>query len=361
MDTSTSEKIKEVLHRQLEGLGTFEQCALLSYPDHYNVGDHLIWLGTLFYLKDVLKTKINYAASIESFSELAMEEQVGKAPIIVHGGGNLGDIWSYYQKFYEGLVSKYQDRPIIIMPQSIYFANLDKLKKAANVFNAHPNLTICARENYSYELASQHFHNCQLLKAPDMAFQLANLPGLSSNYSQKHSILYHCRGDKEFNETSSPTSLELPNLVVEDWASYKYKGAPRTSSIAGITRILQDGWQQGSIIPVEWISRQIWQNFHSYTAKFEDMYEPSIHRKSWKFMHNGVYQFKQHRLIVTNRLHGHILCVLLGIPHVFLANAYHKNESFYQTWTYQIPYCKFVKDASQVKDTVQELLDALKN
>ena len=67
-------------------------------------------------------------------------------------------------------------------------------------------------------------------------------------------------------------------------------------------------------------------------------------------------QFKKHRLIITNRLHGHILCVLMGIPHVFLANSYHKNESFYQTWTHQIPYCRFVKESAQVEAAMQELL-----
>jgi len=39
------------------------------YPDHFNIGDHLIWLGNIFFT-DILKTKINYAASSKDFSEL---------------------------------------------------------------------------------------------------------------------------------------------------------------------------------------------------------------------------------------------------------------------------------------------------
>jgi pyruvyl transferase EpsO len=62
---STPEKLTELLHKALGKLGTFEQCALLDYPDHGNIGDHLIWLGEVFYLTDVLKTKINYAASVD--------------------------------------------------------------------------------------------------------------------------------------------------------------------------------------------------------------------------------------------------------------------------------------------------------
>lgn len=39
------------------------------------------------------------------------------------------------------------------------------------------------------------------------------------------------------------------------------------------------------------------------------------------------------RVVVTDRLHGHLLCVLMGIPHVLLPNSYAKNRAFYDAWT----------------------------
>jgi exopolysaccharide biosynthesis predicted pyruvyltransferase EpsI len=39
------------------------------------------------------------------------------------------------------------------------------------------------------------------------------------------------------------------------------------------------------------------------------------------------------RVVVTDRLHGHILCLLLGIPHIVLDNSYGKLRSFDETWT----------------------------
>jgi len=74
-------------------------------------------------------------------------------------------------------------------------------------------------------------------------------------------------------------------------------------------------------------------------------------------MHYGVYQFKQHKLVITNRLHGHILCVLMGIPHVVIPNSYHKITSFYETWTHQVPFCKLVTNQSQIKAAAEELLN----
>ena len=39
------------------------------------------------------------------------------------------------------------------------------------------------------------------------------------------------------------------------------------------------------------------------------------------------------RVVVTDRLHAHILCLLLGIPHVVLDNSYGKVHGFLDTWT----------------------------
>ncbi|RMF26487.1 MAG: polysaccharide polymerase [Cyanobacteria bacterium J083] len=354
------QKVKELLHERLNealaDLKNFRVCALLGYPDHYNVGDHLIWLGEVLYLTNVLGIKVNYAASIESFSAQQMEDAVGKAPILIHGGGNLGDLWSYYQKFYEKIVSQYHDRPIVILPQSIRFAYENRLAKAKDIFNAHPNLTLITRENKSYQLAKEHFTSCKVFKAPDTALEMVNLPDMLLAPKKQDAVLYLSRQDGELNPASSPQSIQLSNLIVDDWASYKYKGVPSVKTWQGIVRLLKEGWQDKTIISLEWMSRQVWQKFHPWVKTFDMLYNPYMHRKSWNFMHNGVYQFKQQRLIITNRLHGHILCLILGIPHVFLANSYHKNESFYQTWTYQIPFCRFVKEAEQIMPSVQELL-----
>ncbi len=354
MATPQPEQLKEVLHKSLGKLEAFQECALLDYPDYPNIGDHLIGLGTVLYLINVQKTKIKYTASPNNFSSKVMEERIGKSPILLQGGGNLGDLWTAHQKFREQIISKYRDRPIIILPQSIYFVETTNLMEAANVFNSHPNLTLFVRDDYSYELALKSFYNCQVIKAPDMAFQMVNLPGFLSRDNRSNSILYHYRNDKELNQSNSQTSIDFPNLVVEDWTSFKYDTAERMERI-------REGLQKGTVIPGEWIYRHLWKYFHHYSFGFNNLYNSSMHLKSLSYMHHGMYQFKQHRLIITNRLHGHILCILMGIPHVFLPNAYHKNEAFYQAWTYSITFCRFVKEPSQIQAAAQELLELFPN
>ncbi|MEH2182926.1 hypothetical protein [Nostoc sp.] len=47
MATPQPEQLKELLHKSLEKLETFQECALLDYLDYPNIGDRLIELGTV--------------------------------------------------------------------------------------------------------------------------------------------------------------------------------------------------------------------------------------------------------------------------------------------------------------------------
>lgn len=378
MDITALQSIKQSLHKALGNIEPFEQCALIGYPNSGNIGDNLIWLSTIVYLSEVLKTQVKYASTGKDFSASIMERKVGKAPILIQGGGSLGDIWYENQKFKEAIISKYPDRKIIILPQTIKFVNSETLQKAVKVFNSHPQLTLFTRDDYSYEFALKHFYKCRVIKAPDMAFQMVNTPGFSLNSKPNLSAWYLRRKDKELDQVLD-SSLETSNVVTEDWVSYERKwaigeaveaslqqkygwlGTNKNLLIQGAAQLLREGWQRGLTTPSEWMSRQIWEYSCPYKAQFNSLDKPYMHRRALSFVHSGIYQLKKYHVVITSRLHGHIFCILLGIPHVFLPNAYHKNEAFYKTWTYPIPFCRFVKDASQVKPAVQELMELYAN
>lgn len=345
----TAQEIKTSLHKALEALGEIDNCALLDYPDHPNIGDSLIWLGEIFYLVDILKTNISYLSSRKNFSNQQMEQKIGNSPILLHGGGNLGDIWPYYQNFRLKIISEYKENPIFILPQTIYFADSNNVKQTAEVFNAHPNLTIFVRDHHSYDFAKKHFGQCKNILAPDMAFQMLKMPGLTSKYESKNSILIHRRLDKEKKFLSKELG-NFSNTKIEDWASYRDYLLKDSWSLRDRARAVRDGW-----IP-ESISRYRWQNFHPYSKKLNALCSSDLQKKAWHRMHQGVYQFSQHKAIITDRLHGHILSVLMGIPHIFLPNSYYKNESFYQAWTHSVPFCRFVKDTSEIPTAFAELM-----
>lgn len=47
----------------------------------------------------------------------------------------------------------------------------------------------------------------------------------------------------------------------------------------------------------------------------------------------GVQLLSQGRIVVTDRLHAHIISLVLGIPHVVVDNSYGKLSRFISCWT----------------------------
>lgn len=361
---ASPEDIKNSLHQSLNFLENLESCVLLDYPDYLNIGDHLIWLGTVYYLSKISKTKILYASSVKEFSPKLMQKLPEDVPILLQGGGNLGDLWPLYQSFREDIVKTYPNHPIVILPQTIYFQDVQNLEKASKVFNSHQDLTIFVRERYSYELAMRYFQNCKVVLAPDMAFNLVSLPELDKiKILPKKNVLYHCRRDFQ---PFPVEAFNLSNIEVSDWISYqwKYRGQHTESEpwhlkIPGGTKVFREGWQRGLSRPLERMSRERW-NQSSFGRSLSDLCAQELHKKSWDLAHSGICQLKSYPFIITNRMHGHVLSLILKIPHLFLPGSYHKNKSFYDSWSSEIDFCKFVSDASHIEAALQELSEFYK-
>jgi len=63
------------------------------------------------------------------------------------------------------------------------------------------------------------------------------------------------------------------------------------------------------------------------------------------------------RVVITDRLHGHILCLLLGIPHVLLDNSYGKVRQFHDTWTAGAPRVRWAESAADAVGLARALLE----
>ncbi|AFY67750.1 polysaccharide pyruvyl transferase family protein [Geitlerinema sp. PCC 7407] len=360
MSLTTPAALKSALHDALAALPAFETCALLDYPNYLNVGDHLIGLGTLLYLTQTRGARVSYVANPKNFSEADLAARVGEGPILLQGGGNFGDIWPVNQAFRERIVERYRDRPLILLPQTLHFREQAALERVAKQFNAHPDLTLVLRDRRSYATAQQYFDGCKVLLAPDMAFQLAGLVTLPFPPRQSP-LLYHCRDDRELNADFGEALAQERAWVMADWSAGRWwyrDTVPRPEAIywrvPGLVRLVREGWQRGLATPGEWLSRQQWHRSGAI-AQASQRTDGAVLRGSWDVAHSGLYQFSRYRRVVTNRLHGHILCVLAGIPHVFLPNAYFKNEAFYETWTCDIPWGRFARSAADLPTLLMDL------
>lgn len=360
VDLTKVQEIKNTLHKNLAEMETFSQCVLLDYPFHPNIGDQLIGLGEIYYFNNILKTQITYIADCQNFSPEMMQKHSADCPIILQGGGNLGDIWHHYQRFKESIIKGYPNQPIIILPQTIYFRDAKKLDRAKKIFNSHGNLTIFVRDKYSYELGKDYFDNCKIILCPDMAFQLLGSPGFDFEVKKKDSVLYFKRTDAELNKNAS---LGLPidfDYITEDWVSYQKTwrfGNSRNQLKMQFIKLYREIIQRGLLTPQEFLPRRQWieNQIEINNLSYLPPQSLDLVRLSLSLTYSGIRQLKSHRLVISTRLHGHILCLLLGIPNIFLSNSYYKNQSFYEAWTHDVPFSKFVQDVSEVPEAIENL------
>src|SRR5512141_721889 len=78
--------------------------ALLDFPSHSNVGDSAIWLGERALLRSI-GAPVRYCADLESFDpEACRAAHPEGGAILLHGGGNLGDVWPRHQEFRERVI-----------------------------------------------------------------------------------------------------------------------------------------------------------------------------------------------------------------------------------------------------------------
>ncbi len=354
---SIDPSLQKQLWEALSKIEKFEQCAFLDYPDHLNSGDHLIWLGSCFYLIETRKARVTYTSSLVDFNQKELKEKNGNAPIFLQGGGNLGDIWPDSQKFREKVIQNNHDCPIYIMPQSILFKGEAALKTARETFNAHPNLTIFTRDRRSYELSLDYFPKARSILAPDMVFMLAPILQTFFKKSNDGKLKFLVRADKESSGFSIPEGQSFLGFAKEDWESYKwlYNGRGKLKELPdfykklpGSVFAVREFWQRGFAKPQRLPARLRWRYLKRFSRILEAMPNRSQMLFSWMIAFDAARQIAECRLLVTDRLHAHMTACILNVRNGLLANSYHKNEQYFFTWQMQQMNSRFLTNDAEI-------------
>lgn len=287
--------------------------ALLNYPNHPNVGDSAIWLGELEYLRR-RRCRIVYRSDLVSHDESRMQSRLPPDGIILlHGGGNLGDIWPVHQRFREEVVLANAHNRVIIFPQTINFFDDASLASAVGAFGGHPDLAVVARDRHSYVFAKAHF-DCRVELAPDSAFWL----DLSRpvRVGQSRGPVWLSRTDVE--AAGSRTQSPHQHLTV-DWLSPTPIG----------TRY--SGWMQYQTL--RQLSRMIYRLPSGARPGPSQLQQAMFDPVARWHVERGCSMLGSGQVVITDRLHAHIISILLGIPQVLIDDAHLKVRHFWETWT----------------------------
>ena len=298
---SLAERISEVLN-PLIPVGS--KCALLDFPNYGNVGDSAIWLGEKVFLKD-RAAELIYASDRSAYRKEKLARRLRGGIILIQGGGNLGDLWLPHQHFRERIITDFPGAKIIQLPQTIYFKEKDNLSRARDIFNGHPDLTLLVRDESSLDIARNEFR-AQSFLCPDMAFMLGALrrPG-----APRHKIVWLSRAD-------------LESAAYE--GSYSEREVYRTD------------WRRDPSSLVFRANNFIHRHAQRRTPLLGSFADPAAYAYdslARQRLRRGCWTLGDGKVVVTDRLHGHVLSLLLGIPHVLLDNSYGKVKNFYRIWT----------------------------
>jgi exopolysaccharide biosynthesis predicted pyruvyltransferase EpsI len=286
----------------------WSHCALIDFPNHSNVGDNAIWLGEIAWLADA-NIRVRHRCDLKSYRPGAVAESLeDDGVILIHGGGNLGDLWPRHQRLREQVIRDFPDRPIVQLPQTIHFSNRASLASARAAFDRHPDFTLLARDQPSLTLARNEFRARSLL-CPDMAFCLGRLPRPRVAATD---IFWLRRTDIEaVPDADAPHD---PGLLVSDWLDGRRPLLDRARrALRPLSTRLVGGFPRGQ---------------RTMRRLIDVSYDWQAHQR----VRFGCRLLASGRVVITDRLHAHILCLLLGIPHVVLDNSYGKLRRFCETW-----------------------------
>ncbi|XP_046567162.1 uncharacterized protein LOC124275603 [Haliotis rubra] len=314
--TSRDDVINEAqrIHMNLfkDLIGGYKRAMLFDVADYENKGDPAIAVGEIRLLRRLGIQLVYYCVSAKCTAtaiETAFKESKlyskDDLVILLQGGGNL---FSYKkaETLRERVITKFTNHKIIMFPQSIWFRfGETKLHQYASMYNKHGNLTVMVRDRLSLQRAKGVFTRASIILAPDMAFQIGPV---SRFRTPSFDILWLRRQDSETTGYNLPVFPANVSVRVSDWLHWS---TPR---------------------------------------------DDSSMETAFNIATNGLLFLQRGRVVITDRLHGHILSTLLGIPHVLLDNNYHKVSSYRQTWTRGVEFVKLANTSAQALDMAMELL-----
>lgn len=273
-----------------------ETFALVDFPDFPNVGDSAIWAGEIAWLRSRLRRRPNFVGRRDiDWDRLDAVARAGT--VLIHGGGNFGDLWPAHQEFRHAVLERYPGRPVIQMPQSIHYDDPASIDATARIIARHGAFTLLVRDQESLELARSRF-DCEVWLCPDMAFCLGPL---SRPAPPTHEGLMLLRTDHEAR--GGPAAEPPQGWLCDDWLADEpdfHKTVKRRTRLRHLAM---------GRLPLAWGAPDQSEHFDIRASARID---------------RGLRMLSQARIVVTDRLHVHILATLLGIPHVILDNSYGK-------------------------------------
>jgi pyruvyl transferase EpsO len=313
--------------------GKSDHICIIDPPGHPNVGDCAIFLGELAFLRRTFpKARISFF-DVNNYSSGADKLIDEASLLLIHGGGNFGDIWPVHHGFRKLILSKFPHKTIIQLPQSIHFDDVAERNKTADLIGKAQSFTLMARDRVSENFARSHFP-CSVTLCPDMAFAMEPIHREPGSID----ILCLLRVDKE--------SILKRDDVAREMSNRGYS-------------VMLDDWLGGGRSIVERVDNKLrlfTKRAPSLAAPFRSVAVQIRRAYAFKRLAYGVEKLSQAEVIITDRLHVHVLCCLLGIRHVIYDSYDGKVSALHDTWTREFSGSTMARSPMELCESAANIL-----
>jgi exopolysaccharide biosynthesis predicted pyruvyltransferase EpsI len=283
--------------------------AYTDFPDHGNVGDSAIALGLLRYYESRgirVRSTTSYATAPNSFTS---------ETVVIHGGGNLGDIYPHHHGF-RLRVGRDHHGLIIQAPQSVHFSGQTGLQEYLEVYD----------RSSAYRLGLRDAHSVELLS------ELRSKPVLAPD-------AFHCMGP-----------IAAPS------ASQKYLVLARTDAESGSLKPSPDTVDWPSEVGLFGLLARVRNRSRLFPAPLRRV--ANLSTANWAALANrrfalGVNLISKADVIVTDRLHAMLIALQMGRSVVAIDNNNRKLQNYAETWFGESePDVRFVADIEEARNLV---------
>jgi pyruvyl transferase EpsO len=305
--------------------------ALLDFPMYSNVGDSAIWAGELSYLRD-REARVVYRSTWHTHHGPTLRRLLGPDGIVLlTGGGNFGDLYARHQRLRRRVFEELGDRRIVQLPQTVNFSSDRALDEFAAAHGHLDGLVVLVRDEQSRDLLTGVLARDPVL-APDMAFALGPL----ERGAASQDVLALLRTDHE--TAGHRDDAHVRGLQPLDWLDERRDGGgpwDRVVDTLGRGQRLMPGAsaRAGGVV----LGR-------------------ALDQRALREVRRGTALLSRGRVVVTDRLHAHLLATLLGIPQVVLADRHDKVRRASALWVGEHRWIRHAATVEQAAVEAEALL-----
>lgn len=303
------------MHNRDRKYSWYRKIYFIGTPNHYNMGDHLIALATERFLKKLFPFTEIVEISVNEFDKRLPElrrKMKRYDLIIMQGGGNMGNIYWTNEWVRRQIIKYFAYNKIVIFPETIFYEKnaegKEDFNRSRRIYRGAKNLTICAREQKSFEIMKAAYPNNHIILTPDIVCSLK-----SAYITQRKQVKLFFRDDTEKGITDGMQN-KIMELLDHEKIAYVFGSMQR--------------FKKG------------------YMGK-ENRDETTKYK---------ILEIASAKLIITDQLHAMILAVITGTPCLASGRYYYKIKSTYDTWFYGLPYIELIRDEEDVGEQIHRLL-----